>query len=117
MPQDAGKTPKGAQRRIEEIRRKVSNVDLVCSGTLQKRMKTCGRSYCRCSSDPAALHGPYYEWTRYVDGRLVHKTLSPEQAMELEKAMANHRKMQALLGKWREESAAIILGIPKRKKG
>ncbi|MBU4194813.1 MAG: hypothetical protein KKE79_01220 [Actinobacteria bacterium] len=117
MAQDVGKNPKGAERRIEEARRKISAMDLVCSGTLRKRKKTCGRSYCRCATDPEALHGPYYEWTRYEEGRLVHRTLSPEQAMELEKAIANYREIQALLCEWRRESTAIILGIPKRKSG
>lgn len=111
--QDARK--KGTEHRIEEIKRKISAMDLVCAGTLQKRMKTCGRPYCRCSSDPEALHGPYYEWTRYVNGRLVHKTLSPEQAAMLKKAIANHREIQDLLGDWRHESAESILWAKKKK--
>jgi hypothetical protein len=100
--------------RVEEIKRKISAMDLVCAGTLQKRMKTCGRPYCRCLTDPKALHGPYYEWTRYVDGRLVHKTLSPEQAQVLEQAIANNRELKALLGEWRRESAETILGARKK---
>ena len=106
---------KGAGHRIEEIKRRISAMDLVCAGTLRKRMKTCGRSYCRCSSDPEALHGPYCEWTRYLDGRLVHKTLSPEQAEMLEQAIANHREIKALLGDWKRESDEIILGAKKKK--
>lgn len=101
--------------RIEEIKRKISEVDLICAGTLQRRMKTCGRPYCRCFTDPEALHGPYYEWTRYVDGRLACKTLSPEQAQMLEQAIANNRELKALLGDWRHESAEIILGAKKAK--
>ena len=105
---------KGAGR-IEEIKRKISDMDLICAGTLQKRMKTCGRPYCRCLTDPEALHGPYYEWTRYVDGRLVHKTLSPDQARMLEQAIANNRELKALLDDWRRESAETILGTKKEK--
>lgn len=106
---------KDAQRRIEEIKRKISDMDLVCAGTLKKRKKTCGRSYCRCMTDPEALHGPYYEWTRYVDGRLVHKTLSAEQAEMLEKAITKNRELKALLGDWRQESAEAVLGAEKKK--
>ncbi len=105
----------GAQGRIEEIKRRISEVDLICAGTLQKRMKTCGRPYCRCLTDPEALHGPYYEWTRYVDGRLVHKTLSPEQAKMLEQAIANNRELKVLLGDWKRESAEAILGMKREK--
>jgi hypothetical protein len=106
---------KGAERRIEEIKRKISGMDLVCAGTLKKRMKTCGRSYCRCSSDPEALHGPYYEWTRYAGGRLVSKTLSVEQAELLEQAIANYREIQALLDSWKQESAESILAAKRQK--
>ena len=102
---------------IKEIKKKISKLDLICSGTLQKRKKTCGKPYCRCATDPRYRHGPYNEWTRYEEGRLVHRTLSSEQATRLEKAIANYREIQALLGEWRRESTAIILGIPKKKSG
>ncbi|RJP32582.1 MAG: hypothetical protein C4536_05830 [Actinobacteria bacterium] len=106
---------RSAERRIAEIKEKISGMYLVCAGTLQERMKTCGRSYCRCSEDPEAMHGPYYEWTRYVDGRLVSKTLSPEQARVLEKAIANYRETEDLLNVWKQISAESILGMKKQK--
>lgn len=102
-------------KRIEEIKRKIASVELVCAGTLQERMKTCGRSYCRCSEDPEAMHGPYYEWTRYEDGRLVSKTLSPEQAEVLKKAIADYREIQGLLDVWKQISAETVLGMKKQK--
>ena len=37
-------------------------MDYLCSGTLLRRMKMCGKPGCRCSEDPDARHGPYYEW-------------------------------------------------------
>ena len=102
-------------KRIEEIKEKISGVELVCAGTLQERMKTCGRSYCRCLKDPEAMHGPYYEWTRYVDGRLVSKTLSAEQARVLKKAIADYREIQDLLNAWLQISAETVLAMKKQK--
>ena len=61
---------------IREIRREIAAVDLLCAGTLLKRWKQCGRSNCRCAHDPAARHGPYYEWSRRRNGRLLHTLLS-----------------------------------------
>ena len=43
------------------------------------------------------------------DGRLVHSTLSPEQAALLEQALANARRVQELLKRWHELSEADIL--------
>lgn len=115
MPQDVEKQVGDIRRRIEEIKSKITRMDLVCSGTLIKRKKTCGKSNCKCLSDPHARHGPYNEWSRREGGRLVHNIVSPEQARELKKAIVNRREIQALIGRWERESTTIILGTRGRK--
>ncbi len=102
-------------RRIREIKSLIDDFDLICSGTLHERTKTCGKPNCRCATDPKARHGPYYEWSWRQDGRLMHKTLSPEQAEILKKAIENYRKVKKLLHRWERESAGIILRKGKRK--
>ena len=42
-------------------------MEYLSSGTLLKRMKVCGNPRCHCASDPAARHGPYFEWS-YLKG-------------------------------------------------
>lgn len=42
----------------------------------------CGRKNCRCADDPAARHGPYYEWSRHHDGRLHHSVMTAGRASE-----------------------------------
>ena len=108
------KDSSAARRRINEIRSRIDDFDLVCSGTLHERTKTCGKPNCRCATDPEARHGPYFEWSWRQDGRLCHKIVSPEQARELKQAIENYRKIQALLTRWERESAAIILKSGKR---
>lgn len=93
----------------QELREAIESLDYLCNGTLLSRTKTCGRPNCRCAKDPSARHGPYYEWTRMKDGRLVHSTLSPEQAALLEQALANARQVQEILKRWHELSEADIL--------
>lgn len=115
MPQDVEKHAGDAWRRIEEIKSKIIRMDLVCSGTLIERKKTCGKSNCKCVSDPDAMHGPYNEWSRREEGRLVHNIVSPEQARELKKAIVNRREIRALIGRWERESTTIILGTRGRK--
>jgi hypothetical protein len=61
---------------------------------------------------PEARHGPYHEWTRREGGRLVHSSVSREQARQLQRAIRNHREILALerlLKRWERETAAIIL--------
>ena len=92
-----------------EIRGELDDIDYLVNGTMLSRTKTCGKATCRCATDPDARHGPYYEWTRMKDGRLVHTTVSPEQAAILNHAIANDRKLQELVKRWHELSEAEIL--------
>lgn len=103
------------RRRIAQLLRELSRVDLICSGTLIERTKVCGKPNCRCAADPNARHGPYYEWSRREGGKLLHKVVSPDQAEQLQRAIRNHRKVQQLLKRWTHESVAIILREGRRK--
>ena len=104
-----------ASERIARIKEKIRAIDNVCSGTLLKRMKLCGKPGCRCAKDPRARHGPYYEWGRMKKGKLVHQMVSPEQAEILGNAIANYRKILRLLRNWETETARA-LKVGKRRK-
>jgi len=97
-----------AQETIEKIRRRIGGLDLVCSGTLLRRYKTCGSPACRCARDPDARHGPYFEWSRMESGRLAHTTLSPQEGPQMAKAIRNHRQLRRLLRVWERASLAAI---------
>lgn len=97
-----------AQTRIEALKQRLTGFDLVCSGTLHKRTKVCGKPGCRCAHDKEARHGPYYEWSRRKGGRLVHRVVSPRQAARLKAAIANYRAIRRLLRSWEEESTRIL---------
>ena len=93
-----------ARERIARIRDALSAIDYLCSGTLLQRTKVCGKPGCRCAQDPSARHGPYYEWGHMKGGRLVHRTVSPEQATILPKGDVLKRTKKENLGRrsnWR----------------
>ena len=93
------------------IRTAINALELICPGSLHTRTKTCGQPTCKCATDEAARHGPYHEWTRYVDGHLVHRSVTAEQARLITRAIADYRKAEGLLTRWVEESVAEILDI------
>ena len=97
-----------ARARIAQIREELAAIELLCSGTLLKRMKTCGSPTCRCAHDPAARHGPYYEWGHMQSGKLVHRVVSAEQAEVLRQAIANYRRLKKLLRRWEAETERLI---------
>lgn len=97
------------RERTQVLRRAISALDFVASGTVHKRTKVCGRPNCRCAVDPAARHGPYYEWTRRQDGRLLHSVVTPDQAEVFTRAIQNYREIQQLLARWERETAQEVL--------
>ena len=101
--------------RIAEIRERIAAFDYVCSGTLTHRTMRCGKSNCRCQQDPAARHGPYYDWTRLERGKLAHRMLSPEQANMVRSAIANFRQIRALLARWERETLRAAGVRPTKK--
>lgn len=104
-------TKQGVQRahvHIERIRSTLGQFELLCSGTLSKRMMKCGKPNCRCASDPAARHGPYYEWGRMRAGKLVHRYVTEQQAQILRQAIDNYRQVKVLLRQWEENTERLI---------
>ena len=97
-----------SEEKIAEIKRSLSALEHLSSGTLLKRMKVCGNPRCHCASDPAARHGPYYEWSYLKGGKLRHRTLTPEQAGIMRLAIANYRKAKKLLRAWEAQTLNLI---------
>jgi hypothetical protein len=97
-----------SREKIDRIRQALSEIDTMCSGTLLKRMKVCGKPSCRCARDPLARHGPYYEWGHMKGGVLVHRSVTPQQAELLQLAIDNYRKAKKLMRAWEEETERLI---------
>jgi len=108
-PKDAAQRRAQAQQRIAQIRAELARLDYICAGTLQHRTRVCGKPGCRCAHDPAARHGPYYEWGRIEQGRLVHSKLSRQEAQRFVRAMRTYRRLKRLLRRWQQESVQAIL--------
>ena len=108
------KTEKPSSRRLRQrtadLRSRIDAMDYVSSGTLHSRTRPCGKTNCRCADDTEAWHGPYHDWTRRKNGRLVHSAVSPEQASLIRRAIANRREIERLLARWEDETVAEILG-------
>ena len=97
------------RQRTLALRRAINAMDFIVTGTLLRRTKVCGRANCRCASDPSARHGPYYEWNRRQDGRLVHRVIPGELARRVQHALENDRQIRALLAQWEQETVKELL--------
>jgi hypothetical protein len=83
-------------RHLRALLTKISEVGYCLPGTLTERRTRCSSPGCHCRSDPPALHGPYYSWTRKINGKTVSRTLSPEQARRYQPWFDNARELRTI---------------------
>ena len=63
-------------------------------GSISTAWSTCGKPHCACKKKPPKLHGVYYRWTGFLDGKRTTKTLSKEEAQECQRRIKNYRRLQ-----------------------
>src|SRR5260221_4168294 len=66
-------------------------------GTLTVRAYACGKPACRCHADPPALHGPYAEWTRKINGKTVTRRLTPAELADWQPLFVTCSQMRTML--------------------
>lgn len=69
------------------------------AGTLLERYTRCNKPGCRCMADPPQLHGPYYQWTRKIDGKTKTALLTPEQVERYQPWFNNAQQLRVLTAK------------------
>jgi hypothetical protein len=88
-------TPQDDHRR-NQLLAQISQLGFCLPGTLTERRTRCSSPGCHCRHDPAALHGPYYSWTRKINGKTVTRTLTPQQARRYQPWFDDARRLRAL---------------------
>ncbi len=86
-----------AEDRARLLGEQIGELGLVLPGSITERKARCGNPRCRCQSDPDAWHGPYFVWTRKLDGKTVSKNLTPEQAAVYRPWLERARRLHELV--------------------
>jgi hypothetical protein len=91
----------------EAAKAQIQALDYVIPGSLQKRSYACGNTNCHCKTD-GILHGPYYQWTRKVNGKTVNINLDPELAETVKEWIQNNRGLRKLRQRMEKISLAAL---------
>lgn len=75
----------------------------------------CGKPNCACKAKPPILHGAYYRWTGFIDGKRTTRTISQEAALECQRRIKNFRKLQREIARLMSASFAEAPWIPESK--
>ena len=95
------------QERYDALKRALAGVGFIRRGSLVKRFMPCGKAGCRCQATPPELHGPYYQWTRKVQGKTVTVRLTRAEAAAMEEWIANGRRLDKLVAQMQAVSLRI----------
>jgi len=69
----------------------------ILPGSISTAKSQCGKPHCACKASPPKLHGTYYRWTGFIEGKRTTKTISKEAAKECGKRIRNYRALQSKL--------------------
>lgn len=100
------------RRLARQLASEAGLVSFVASGSLVRRYTSCGKAGCRCTADPPERHGPYWQWTKKLNGTTVTRRLSDEQAELFQKWVADRRRLRATLAAMEavsDKAAAFVL--------
>jgi len=86
----------GARQARTAIQAALGQIGYALPGSITIRRTRCGKPRCACHADPAALHGPYIQWTRTVNGKTVTRNLTPAQHQAYAPWLANARRLREL---------------------
>ena len=87
--------------------------DYALPGTLLERHIRCNKPGCRCVAEPPQLHGPYYQWTRKINGKTRTTLLTAAQMNRYRPWFDNAKKIRSLTA----DLEALSLQIAKTIEG
>lgn len=94
-------------QRRSKITDRIGAIGFALPGTLIVRRTSCKKEGCRCMADPPQLHGPYFQWTRKVNGKTVTRLLTEEQMDRYGQWFDNAKQARTLLSDLEDLSLRI----------
>jgi len=90
--------PNAEDRRVKDrIVAELATSGFALPGSILERRICCKKPGCRCMAEPPQLHGPYYQWTRKLNGKTVTRLLTNEQKERYEVWFDTAKRIRSLL--------------------
>lgn len=88
---------KNIHSQIETVKKKISGLDYVIRGSVYKTSMPCGKPNCICKRDPSKLHGPYWYFTKSVQGRTKGRKLKKQEIEAYKKGVQQYKELRELI--------------------
>jgi hypothetical protein len=85
------------ESRYRALSAELAEIGFVARGSVIRATTTCSTKSCRCHTDPARRHGPYWQWSRSEGGVTRTRRLSATEAELYLGWIANRRRAEEIL--------------------
>jgi len=92
------------ERTYRSLAAQLAEIGFISPGSLVVRQTSCGKPGCRCQADPPQRHGPYYQWSRAVEGKTISRRLDEREAELYRGWIANRRLLEQIIAQMEEVS-------------
>jgi hypothetical protein len=94
----------GLRARYRDLGAQIAQIGFTATGTVLRTSNVCGTPGCSCHADPAKRHGPYWQYTRKVNGKTVTRRLTAAEAALYTEWISNGRTLRNLLAQMQQVS-------------
>ena len=108
MPENLPEDLAALGDRYRELVSQLTEIGFFTAGSLLQRRTVCGTPSCPCHADAAQRHGPYWQYTRKVNGRTVTRRLSAADAEVYEQQIAASKQLRSVLEQMEELSEQAL---------
>ena len=96
------------QKRIQQIKKQLSELGDLRPGSLSKQYNVCGNPTCRCKrADKPVKHGPYYQISYTRKGRSKTEFVKSEDVREVRLQLKNYQLLRSHIDEWVDLSLNI----------
>jgi hypothetical protein len=93
------------ENRYRQLAAQLAEIGMISAGTLTRRYTRCASPGCKCRANPPEPHGPYWQWTRKIDGKTVTRRLSTAEAKLYREWINNDRRLRRTIDQMRAVAA------------
>jgi len=103
--------PKQINRLLQKFgkeKESLLSVGVFRKGSITERWMTCGNPICKCKTDTAKRHGPYYWWTTKEKGRTQAIIVPKKFLSEARTYLKNYQQLKTQINALSQLSEQII---------
>ena len=93
-------TEREIDQRIAAIKREIAALGPLRPGSLSRQYNVCGNPTCRCKTDAAQRHGPYYQLSYSFQKKSSTQFVRPPDVAEVEQQLNNYARLRTLVDEW-----------------